>query len=144
MFNLISNEKEKLKVINYFHFSTALQMCAVIGTIAAPLTLYSVELGLDPDRIGILGSLMAFCQVLALVSIPLPLYFGSKILSIWTLFSRYIFLLIFLIVPFYQDNLTLIGTTEVEVDKPDNAKITDNEINYLLNCVNNFFDKSID
>ena len=59
MFNLISNEKEKMKVINYFHFSTALQMCAVIGTVAAPLTLYSVELGLDPDRIGILGSLMA-------------------------------------------------------------------------------------
>ena len=94
MFNLISNEKEKMKVINYYHFSTALQMCAVIGTVAAPLTLYSVELGLDPDRIGILGSLMAFCQVLALISIPLTLYFGSKILSIWTLFSRYIFLLI--------------------------------------------------
>ena len=92
MFNLISNEKEKMKVINYYHFSTALQMCAVIGTVAAPLTLYSVELGLDPDRIGILGSLMAFCQVLALISIPLTLYFGSKILSIWTLFSRYIFL----------------------------------------------------
>ena len=91
MFNLISNEKEKMKVINYYHFSTALQMCAVIGTVAAPLTLYSVELGLDPDRIGILGSLMAFCQVLALISIPLTLYFGSKILSIWTLFSRYIF-----------------------------------------------------
>ena len=81
MFNLISNEKEKMKVINYYHFSTALQMCAVIGTVAAPLTLYSVELGLDPDRIGILGSLMAFCQVLALISIPLTLYFGSKILS---------------------------------------------------------------
>ena len=108
MFNLISNEKEKMKVINYYHFSTALQMCAVIGTVAAPLTLYSVELGLDPDRIGILGSLMAFCQVLALISIPLTLCFGSKILSIWTLFSRYIFLLIFLIVPFYQDNLTLV------------------------------------
>ena len=108
MFNLISNEKEKMKVINYYHFSTALQMCAVIGTVAAPLTLYSVELGLDPDRIGILGSLMAFCQVLALISIPLTLYFGSKILSIWTLFSRYIFLLIFLIAPFYQENLTLV------------------------------------
>ena len=48
MFNLISKEKEKMKVINYYHFSTALQMCAVIGTVAAPLTLYSVELGLDP------------------------------------------------------------------------------------------------
>ena len=108
IFRLKSNEGEKMKVIPYYHFSTALQMCAVIGTVAAPLTLYSVELGLNPDRIGILGSLIAFCQVLALISIPLTIYFGSKILSIWTLFSRYIFLLIFLIVPFYKDNLTLV------------------------------------
>ena len=94
IFRLKSNEEEKMKVIPYYHFSTALQMCAVIGTVAAPLTLYSVELGLNPDRIGILGSLIAFCQVLALISIPLTIYFGSKILSIWTLFSRYILSLI--------------------------------------------------
>ena len=108
MFKLISNEPEKLKVINYYHYSTALQMCAVIGTVAAPLTLYSVELGLNSDEIGILGSLMAFCQVLALFSIPITLYFGSKLVSITTLFTRYIFLLIFLIVPLYQQNLLVV------------------------------------
>ena len=108
MFKLISNEPDKLKVINYYHYSTALQMCAVIGTVAAPLTLYSVELGLSSDEIGILGSLMAFCQVLALISIPVTLYFGSKLVSITTLFTRYIFLLIFLIVPLYQHNLLLV------------------------------------
>ena len=108
MFKLISNEPEKLKVINYYHFSTALQMCAVIGTVAAPLTLYSVELGLSSDEIGILGSLMAFCQVLALISIPITLYFGSKLVSITTLFTRYIFLIIFLIVPLYQHNLLVV------------------------------------
>ena len=108
MFKLISNEPEKLKVINYYHYSTALQMCAVIGTVAAPLTLYSVELGLSSDEIGILGSLMAFCQVLALISIPITLYFGSKLVSITTLFTRYIFLLIFLIVPLYQHNLLVV------------------------------------
>ena len=108
MFKLISNEPDKLKVINYYHYSTALQMCAVIGTVAAPLTLYSVELGLNSDEIGILGSLMAFCQVLALISIPITLYFGSKLVSITTLFTRYIFLLIFLIVPLYQHNLLLV------------------------------------
>jgi len=108
MFKLISNEPDKLKVINYYHYSTALQMCAVIGTVAAPLTLYSVELGLNSDEIGILGSLMAFCQVLALFSIPITLYFGSKLVSITTLFTRYIFLLIFLIVPLYQQNLLVV------------------------------------
>ena len=108
MFKLISNEPDKLKVINYYHYSTALQMCAVIGTVAAPLTLYSVELGLNSDEIGILGSLMAFCQVLALISIPVTLYFGRKLVSITTLFTRYIFLIIFLIVPLYQHNLLLV------------------------------------
>ena len=108
MFKLISNEQYKLKVMPYFYFSTALQMCAVIATVSSPLTLYSVELGLNPDKIGILGSLMAFCQVLALISIPITIYFGSKIVSITALFSRYIFLFIFLIVPFYQDNLTIV------------------------------------
>ena len=108
MFKIISNEKDKLKVMPYFYFSTALQMCAVIGTVGAPLTLYSVELGLDADRIGILGSIMAFCQILALISIPITVYFGSKLVSISALFIRYIFLLIFLIAPFYQNNLTLV------------------------------------
>ena len=108
MFKLISKDPEKLRVMNYFHFSTALQMCAVIGTVAAPLTLYAVELGLDSDKIGILGSLMAFCQVLALISIPVTVYFGSKLVSITALFTRYIFLLVFLIVPFYKDNPTLV------------------------------------
>ena len=108
MFKIISNEKDKLKVMPYFYFSTALQMCAVIGTVAAPLTLYAVELGLDSDKIGILGSLMAFCQVLALISIPVTVYFGSKLVSITALFTRYIFLLVFLIVPFYKDNPTLV------------------------------------
>lgn len=108
MFKLISKDPEKLRVMNYFHFSTALQMCAVIGTVAAPLTLYAVELGLDSDKIGILGSLMAFCQVLALISIPVTVYFGSKLVSITALFTRYIFLLVFLIVPFYRDNPTLV------------------------------------
>ena len=51
---------------------------------------------------------MAFCQVLALISIPITIYFGSKLVSIITLFSRYIFLLIFLLVPFYKDNITLV------------------------------------
>ena len=108
MFKLISNEQYKLKVMPYFYFSTALQMCAVIATVSSPLTLYSVELGLNPDKIGILGSLMAFCQVLALISIPITIYFGSKIVSITALFSRYILLFIFLIVPFYQYNLTIV------------------------------------
>ena len=43
----------------------------------------------------------------------------------------------------YKDNFSLIGTTEVEVDSPDNPKIDNEEIKYLIDSVNNYFIKQI-
>ena len=37
----------------------------------------------------------------------------------------------------------LIGTTEVEVESPDNPKINEEEIKYLIKSVNNYFIKQI-
>ena len=44
----------------------------------------------------------------------------------------------------YKESLSLIGTTEVEVDSPENTKISKNEIQYLISSVNNYFQKQID
>ena len=44
----------------------------------------------------------------------------------------------------YKENFSLIGTTEVEVNSPDNPKINMNEIQYLISSVNNYFQKQID
>ena len=44
----------------------------------------------------------------------------------------------------YKENFSLIGTTEVEVDSPENPKINKNEIQYLISSVNNYFQKKID
>ena len=43
----------------------------------------------------------------------------------------------------YNKKYSLIGTTEVEVKSPDENKIDDFEINYLINCVNKYFVKQV-
>ena len=43
----------------------------------------------------------------------------------------------------YNKKYSLIGTTEVEVKSPDENKIDDFEINYLISCVNKYFIKQI-
>tara|TARA_Y100001935_G_scaffold137156_1_gene113495 strand:+ start:454 stop:972 length:519 start_codon:yes stop_codon:yes gene_type:complete len=43
----------------------------------------------------------------------------------------------------YNKKYSLIGTTEVEVNSPDENKIDEFEINYLINCVNKYFVKQI-
>ena len=43
----------------------------------------------------------------------------------------------------YNKKYSLIGTTEVEVKSPDENKIDDFEINYLIDCVNKYFVKQL-
>ena len=43
----------------------------------------------------------------------------------------------------YNKKYSLIGTTEVEVNSPDENKIDEFEINYLIKCVNKYFVKQI-
>jgi glycerol-3-phosphate dehydrogenase len=43
----------------------------------------------------------------------------------------------------YEDGLTLIGTTDEPVEKPEDAKITSNEIDYLCGAANLYFKKQI-
>ena len=43
----------------------------------------------------------------------------------------------------YKDEYSLIGTTETEVFSPENPKIDDSEIDYLINSVNKYFIKQI-
>ena len=43
----------------------------------------------------------------------------------------------------YKEKFSLIGTTEVEVNSPNENKIDDYEINYLIDCINKYFVKQI-
>ena len=43
----------------------------------------------------------------------------------------------------YKNDFTLVGTTEHEVSDPNNLRIENFEINYLIDCINLFFNKKI-
>ena len=43
----------------------------------------------------------------------------------------------------YKEKFSLIGTTEVEVNSPNENKIDDYEIDYLIECINKYFLKQI-
>ena len=49
---------------------------------------------------------------------------------------------IIFVIPF-KENYSLIGTTETEVNSPENPKIDNDEIDYLLKSVNNYFIKQL-
>ena len=44
----------------------------------------------------------------------------------------------------YNNNYTLIGTTEIEVENPNNPTIEKKEIKYLIDCANLYFKNKID
>ena len=43
----------------------------------------------------------------------------------------------------YKNEYSLIGTTEIEVNSPNSPIINDYEIEYLISCINNYFEKKI-
>ena len=65
------------------------------------------------------------------------LYRQKKAFTLQNEDSRIIF-----VIP-YKDEYSLIGTTETEVFSPENPKIDDSEIDYLINSVNKYFIKQI-
>ena len=65
------------------------------------------------------------------------LYRQKKAFTLQNEDSRIIF-----VIP-YKDEYSLIGTTETEVFSPENPKIDNSEIDYLLNSVNRYFIKQI-
>ncbi len=65
------------------------------------------------------------------------LYRQKKAFTLQNEDSRIIF-----VIP-YKDEYSLIGTTETEVFSPENPKIDNSEIDYLINSVNRYFIKQI-
>lgn len=96
---------DKIRRIPFLYLSNMLTGAATLAAIGAPLTLFATELGFGAGRIGLLGGIMPFFQILGVVILPLIMHFGCKRLAVSALFTRYIFLLLFLAVPFVRDDL---------------------------------------
>lgn len=92
---------DKIRRLPWLYGSTVLTATAVLCTVTAPLTLFAAELGLGEDRIGLLSGIMPVFQSLGVLALPLILRFGSRRMATAALSLRYLFLLLFLVAPFY-------------------------------------------
>jgi hypothetical protein len=93
------SDYDKLRRIPFMYAFNALNMVALLCTVNTPLALYAAELGVPKDRIGLLGGIMPFAQVLCIAFLPLIMQFGQRQISALAYGSRYIFLLPWLAAP---------------------------------------------
>ncbi len=82
----------KLRRLPFYYGYSVLTATAVLCTVGAPLVLFAAELGMDKDRIGLIGGIMPFFQVLGIASLPVILHFGTRRVAALALIARYLFL----------------------------------------------------
>jgi len=91
----------KLRKMPFYYGYSVLTGTAVLCTVGAPLVLFSAELGIDKDRIGLIGGILPFFQVLGIAALPVILHFGTKRVAALALIARYLFLLPLFIAPLF-------------------------------------------
>ena len=101
-------EYEKTLRLPYLYFFSMFTGASVLIAVGAPFTLFLTELGFGSDRIGILGGLMPFCQILGIAFLPLVMKFGCKAVAIIAFTTRYVFLGLFLSVPILIPDLNAV------------------------------------
>lgn len=92
---------DKMRRLPWLYLFSVMTGTATLCTVTAPLTLFAAELGMDEGRIGLLSGIMPFFQALGILSLPIVLRFGSRSVATTALTMRYVFLGLFLIVPFF-------------------------------------------
>ena len=99
---------EKTLRLPYLYFFSMFTGASVIMAVGAPFTLFLTELGFGPDKIGVLGGIMPFCQVFGIAFLPLILKFGCKAIATIAFTMRYVFIGLFLSVPLLVPNLNAV------------------------------------
>ncbi|WDR06190.1 MFS transporter [Devosia rhodophyticola] len=90
---------DKMRRLPFLFISSTLTGAAAMTLVGAPMTLFASEMGLEADRIGLLGGIMPFFQLLGIAFLPLIMRFGCRRVASTALTVRYLFLLLFLIAP---------------------------------------------
>ncbi|MBN9332398.1 MFS transporter [Devosia sp.] len=91
----------KLRKMPFYYGYSVLTATAVLCTVGAPLVLFSAELGIDKDRIGLIGGILPFFQILGIAALPVILRFGTKRVAALALIARYLFLLPLFFAPLF-------------------------------------------
>lgn len=95
------SDYDKIRRIPFLYTFNVLNTVALLCTVGAPLALYAAELGVTKDRIGLLGGIMPFAQVLCIAFLPLVMQVSQRYMSAAAYGLRYIFVLPFLIAPMF-------------------------------------------
>ena len=92
---------EKLRRLPFLYGYSVLTATAVLCTVGAPLVLFAAELGIDKDRIGLIGGILPFFQILGVASLPIILRFGARRVAALALLTRYLLLLPLFVAPLF-------------------------------------------
>lgn len=93
---------DKIRRIPYLYAFNILTAAALLCTVTSPLALFAAELGVPKDRIGLIGGIMPFVQVIAVVFLPIVMAFGHRRVAGVASLTRYVFLALILAAPLFQ------------------------------------------
>ena len=94
------SDYDKLRRIPYLYAFNILNMAALVCTVNSPLSLFAAELGIEKGRIGFLGGIMPFAQVLCIAFLPLVMAYSQRFITGAAYASRYFFVLPWIAAPF--------------------------------------------
>ncbi|NOZ33510.1 MAG: MFS transporter [Alphaproteobacteria bacterium] len=103
-----TTDYDRIRRLPFLYGFSMLTGAAILTAVGAPFTLFLTELGFGSDRIGILGGMMPFFQVFGIAFLPLIMRFGSKRVATVAFTARYLFLMLFLAVPFFLPDLNTV------------------------------------
>ena len=103
-----ATDYEKVRRLPFLYLFSMLTGAAVLIGVGAPFTLFLTELGFESNRIGLLGGMMPFFQILGVAFLPLIIRFGSKRIAMAGYTIRYLFLMLFLLVPYFTSDLNIV------------------------------------
>lgn len=95
---------DKIRRIPYLYAFNIITAAALLCTVTSPLALFAAELGVPKDRIGLIGGIMPFVQVIAVVFLPIVMAFGHRRVAGYASLTRYLCLSLILVAPLFQGN----------------------------------------
>jgi len=95
----VQSDYDKLRRLRYLYTFNVLNMAALVCTVNSPLALYAAELGVEKGRIGILGGMMPFAQILCIAFLPIVMAHSQRLITAGAYGSRYLFILPWLAAP---------------------------------------------
>jgi hypothetical protein len=95
------SDYDKLRRMKFVYVFNVMNTVALLCTVGAPLALYAAELGVSKDRIGLLGGIMPFAQILCIAFLPLVMQVSQRYMTAISYGLRYIFLIPFLFAPMF-------------------------------------------